>query len=306
MSTFERILVAGCNGRFGRVLGRKLAAEATSLIGIDLEQAPAPDAPWRDYVQGSIARPDGAVLERVAVADCVVLCVPEGTVLEGVEALLGAARPEACIADIASVKTRIAARVAGIEGATGYLGLHPMFGPAEEFAGRNLAVVRIRNNAATARLEQIVAGWRVRTCVLSADEHDRLTACVQVLPHAALLALGGALADGSVEPERAAALATPVHDALFALLARVLGGGNETYWSIQTDNPYAPGARAALIAALEEIDSISSSGDDAQFGQLVARIQSRLGAALDEVAGRSARSVTAARGAGSDDASGAP
>lgn len=295
MSTFAHIVIAGCNGRFGQVFGRKLADEAGELTGIDLEQAPLPGVRWHDYLQGSIARPDGHVLERVAVADCVVLCVPESTVLEGLEAVLDAARPDACVADIASVKSRIAARVAGLEGETGYLGLHPMFAPSDDFAGRHVALIRLRENAATARLEQVLAAWQARTCVLSADAHDRITACVQVLPHAALFAVGTALSDAGVEHAATEPLATPVHETMLALLARMLRGGSETYWSIQTDNPYAAEARAGLMTALEEIDSISSSGDDAQFGQLVERVRTHLGAAFDDLAARSERVVLAAR-----------
>lgn len=300
MSTFERIVIAGCNGRFGRVFADKLAASAAHVTGVDVDRTLAAGAPCHDYVESAIDRPERAVLERVAQADCVLLCVPESAVLGALEPLLDAARTDACLADIASVKSRIAARVGELGGTAGYLGLHPMFAPAADFSGLNLAVVRIRENAATARLERIANGWRARTTVLTAEEHDRLTACVQVMPHAALLALGAALADSGFEPATTGQVATPVHAAMSSLLARVLHGRNETYWSIQTDNPFAAEARAGLMAALREIDAMSSRGDDAEFGQLVERISSHLGDAFDALAARSDRVVAGATDADDD------
>lgn len=295
MSRFEHIVIAGCNGQFGGVLGRKLAGSAERLTGVDVAAAAADPGLWSEYAQGSIERPDARVLDLVAAADCVLLCVPEAAVLGGLEALLAAARPDACLADIASVKTRIAARVEALGGTTGYLGLHPMFAPAEPFVERNLVVVRIRENAATMRLEGVAAAWRARMTVLSADEHDRLAACVQVIPHAALLALGAALADSGVDRAASERIATPVHETMLSLVARVLRGRSETYWSIQTDNPYAAAARAGLMGALQELDAMATRGDDAEFGQLVHRVSAHLGDAFDDLAVRSERVVAAAR-----------
>ncbi len=304
MSTFEHIVVAGCNGEFGRVFARKLRLSAARLTGVDLAGAPAEPGLYEEYVQGSIEHAGTAVLERAAQADCIVLCMPEPAILAGLEALLGAARADACVADIASVKTRVAARVTEAGGQAGYLGLHPMFAPAEDFAGRNLVVVRIRENAATARLEALAATWQARLTQLTAEAHDRLTACVQVLPHAALLALGTALSASEPDAEAAEPVATPVHETLLSLLARMLRGRNETYWSIQTDNPYAAEARAGLIAALTELDSMASRGDDTAFARLTERICDHLGDALEPLAARSERIVDAACVPGDDEPAG--
>lgn len=303
MSTFEHVVVAGCNGRFGRVLAAKLAPAAGTLTGADLDAAPADPERLDDYVQGSLADVSPALRERLAEADCIVLCVPEAAALEGLSTLLGIVRADACIADIASVKTRIAARVAALGGAAGYLGLHPMFAPSESFAGRNLVVVRVRGNAAAERLEQLARTWGARVSVLTAEEHDRLAACVQTVPHAALLAFGAALGASGVDFDTTEQLATPVHETMLSLLARMLRGPDETYWSIQTDNPYAAEARANLAAALGELDSMASRGDAAEFKRLLERLSGHLGGAFDALAERSQRVVEAAADTPADEPS---
>lgn len=298
---FERVVVVGCNGRFGRVLAARLAPFAGRLAGVDLDPEPADAQRLGRYVRGSLEQPDAALAAELAAAECIVLCVPEAAVLAGLGPLLEAAGSDACIADIASVKTRIAARVDALGGTTGYVGLHPMFAPTESFAGRNLVLVRVRENAAAARLEQAVRTWQARVTLLTAEEHDRLAACVQAVPHAALLAFGAALERSGFDAETTERLATPVHETMLSLLARVLRGPDETYWSIQTENPYAAEARASLAAGLGELDTMAAAGDASAFSRLLERIAGHLGGGLDALVERSEHVVdAAARGAGEE------
>jgi prephenate dehydrogenase len=211
-------------------------------------------------------------LAAVANADCTILCMPEPVVVEALAALLPAVGPHACIADIASVKTRIAVTLASCERPVCYLGLHPMFGPNREFAGGDMLIVPRGTNAATRALEQEILSWGPNVAYVSAEEHDQLTAYLQVLPHAMLLSFGCALAQWQTRSPGTERTTTPVESTLLDLLNRIVGNGSDTYWPIQAHNPYAADARKKLRNALGDLDTIANAGNESAFTRLISQI----------------------------------
>src|SRR5690242_18993333 len=114
-----------------------------------------------------------------------------------------------------------------------------MFAPALGFPGRPVLAVELAGGPRSRALLALVESWGARVLAVGADEHDALAAALQVLPHAALLALGGALERLGVELEALLPVAPPPFVALVALLARIASGAPETYWDVQDANPRA-------------------------------------------------------------------
>ena len=273
----EKHLIVGVNGRFGAIFARKLSQAGGSVSGMDLQEAAAEPAVCGAYCRSSIETMDQAAKRAVAAADSVLLCVPENVVLGALPHLCNIMHTDALLVDIASVKSRIQESFSRLDSRTGYLSIHPMFGPMEDFAGRAVCIVPMRENPRARKFSALLAGWGAQVKVLTAYEHDSATALVQALPHAALIAFGATLAASGASFDTLSSVATPVQKLLLALAARVVGGEFETYWSIQAANPYAARAREALSAQLQSLSGAISSDSAHAFGLTRESIRTFLG-----------------------------
>jgi len=267
------VVLVGCNGRFGGALARMFLAHSNiKLTGIDLHEKPRMAELSSNYVRGSIADPDHATLTAARRADWLLLCVPEEEVVRGIPKLLPELRPDSCAIDIASVKTRIACTVEATPCSCGYLSIHPMYSPDREAPDGAVIISSLKENEATKAFERLVRTWRVNVLRMSACEHDRLTAFVQVGPHVLLLAYGRALVSSGFEPCVVGTVSTPLLRRLLELLGRITEGSRCTYQSIQFHNPYARDARQQLLESLGSFDSISNEKDGYAFDEAIATI----------------------------------
>jgi 4-amino-4-deoxyprephenate dehydrogenase len=278
----RRYLIVGVNGQFGQIFARKLAGEGDEVAGMDLQERPfdAGACPMYRQMALGVAAP-AAAAGAVEWADCVLLCIPEEVIREVLPVVCRAMRRDALLVDIASVKTRIRDEFKGIEAQVGYLSIHPMFGPMEDFGGRTVCVVPLKASRRGERFLEKIASWRADIRVMSADEHDAVTALVQALPHAALIAFGAALATSPVPLDTVWAVATPIQRLMLALAARVAtSGDHSTSWSIQSANPAASPARESLKAQMERVERVVAAQQSEGFTAILDSIRSYLGPEL--------------------------
>lgn len=277
MERLRNYLIAGCNGQFGSVVGKKLKASGAVVWGLDLNERQPVTNTYDRYIQGSISDPNDSVLAAVKNADCTILCVPEPVILEALPKILPFVEPGACVADIASVKSRIASVIGDYSGSAGYLSLHPMFAPVDDFSNRNMVVVHLRQNDATSSVMEMIVSWGARITSITAEEHDRLTSYVQVVPHALILTFGSVLSRSGISIDDFQNVATPVMTQMLTLLSRMLVGGDDTYWSIQTDNPFAVGVRHQARDALDSLSALCEGQQMGEYGELMAELSSFAG-----------------------------
>ncbi|RLA25643.1 MAG: hypothetical protein DRQ63_09415 [Gammaproteobacteria bacterium] len=277
MERRRNYLIAGCNGQFGSVIGKKLRASGAVVCGLDLGESQLLTNSYDRYVQGSISDPSDTVLAAVKNADCTILCVPEPVVLETLPKILPFVEPGACVADIASVKSRIASVIGDYSGPAGYLSLHPMFAPVDDFSNRNVVVVHLRPNDATSSVMEMIVSWGARITSITAQEHDRLMSYVQVIPHALILTFGSMLSRSGISIDELQSVATPVTTQMLTLLSHLLVGGDDTYWSIQTDNPFAVGARQEARDALDSVSALYEGLQIGDYSEFIAQLSSFVG-----------------------------
>jgi prephenate dehydrogenase len=285
----DRFVIAGVNGRFGRIWARKLAEAGADICGLDLQDAALEPSICRRYVRSSITEMAAAAERAVVEADYVLLCVPESAVLQALPRLGALLRDDALLMDIASVKTRIRDALAGLSLRCGYLSLHPMFGPMEDFSDRAICLIPLRENARSQRFASLIAGWGARLSTLTAEQHDSVTALVQTLPHAALIAFGAALSDSGASFELVWDIATPIQKIMLALAARIVAGEHEVYWSIQSANPFAATARDKLEDELRQVSALVQDARRPEFAAKLEAVQQFLrpyGSTLEEMAAR--------------------
>ena len=291
----NRCLVVGCNGKFGAIFAEKLGGEGLDVDGMDLAPAPARPGLFKHYLSANSSRPDQAALDLLAAADCVLLCVPESAVVDSIPILRDSVKSDAVIVDIASIKTRIEQAVRRAAPRSGYLSIHPMFGPLRSFESGNICVVPFSENEQSAWFIGLLEKWNAKLTTLSAGEHDRNAAYIQSMTHAALLQIAGALGRAGLPLETIEALSTPVQRAVLALCARIVSADPALYWEIQSVNPFASQARADYGKAWDALSDAVDGSDYEAFKRQFEEIAEYLGPALPSLADLSDAIVEIAR-----------
>jgi prephenate dehydrogenase len=130
-------------------------------------------------------------------------------------------------------------------------------------------MIPVRAGRAAMQFAQTFQRWGARLIEMSADEHDRCMAIVQVISHAAILAIAATTADSRLPHDWLRSTTTPVRAALESLIARVTAGDPTMYWDIQRDNPHGEAARRALAQSLDRLRGAVDANDYQAFLQLV-------------------------------------
>jgi prephenate dehydrogenase len=277
----QRCVVAGGAGAVGGLVVDLLAGAGADVSVVDIAAPPAEDPEVWTYARGDISAMDARLVAEMRHADIVVLAVPERVALAAVPALARQLRAGRLLVDTLSVKTGIVAALAAHAPHLEAVSLNPMFAPALGFDGRAVAAVVVHDGPRVRALLEAVGRRGGRVAEVGADEHDRLAAATQALTHAAVLAFGLALDELDVTVEELAAVATPPHLTLLALLARIATGEPETYWDVQRGNPHARRARTALATGLAALADVADHGTGGDFAAILERAQQSLGPEQD-------------------------
>lgn len=291
MTQLAQALVVGSNGKFGQVFASKLARSGLSVTGLDLDPQPATASSVSDYYQGSVAKLPPAVREVLGSVDCIVLCVPEDALLQSLADLLTSVRDEVVVVDILSVKKRVAGLFQTLGREIGYLSIHPLFPPMEDFSRFPMCAVSLGENCRSKAFLELLSGWGSKITTLNASEHDAVMASVQTTPHAALLAFGLAISKSKVPFELLWRLSTPIQKSMLALLFRVVSSEHvDSHWLIQRNNESASNARSSLEECLHEVATIVEAGDAKAFDGLCSSLRTMFGPATSEL-GQAAASL---------------
>ncbi|ACY13922.1 prephenate dehydrogenase dimerization domain-containing protein [Haliangium ochraceum] len=257
------ITILGVNGAFGARMARSFTDQHGPLRGVDLAARAAADVTLSEYVAGDLSAPDDAVRAAIGAAEWVLACMPEPVTEACVAELLDMLAPGAMLVAFLSVHGPFFERVRALGAESRVLGLNPLFAPSLDFAGQ--AVVAINGERvvhASAFLDRLRAlGAHVEP--MSAAQHDRHMAAVQVATHAAVLAFGHSLAALDYDVSTGLHASTPPHRTLLALLGRMASGSAAVYGEIQCTNPFAQEARAALSQSLAALATSAAQGERA-------------------------------------------
>jgi prephenate dehydrogenase len=284
-----RVALVGGNGAVGRLFAGVLAAAERELTIVDAEPAPHADVQsLGTYLAIDAGSPSAALREALADVDCALLTLPETAALDALPHVLAALPERALLADTLSVKTPYARAALAAAAPVELLSLNPMFAPALGFADHAVVAVELMPGPRSRALLALL-GERARIVrVADAEAHDRVTAALQVLPHAALLSFGRALAQLDVELDALLPAAPPPFLALLALLARIASGSPETYADIQRANPFGPAARGALADGLAQLDTAAHDAAPQHAETVVEQAGAALGPHREALAAQAA------------------
>lgn len=243
---FKTAAVVGA-GPVGRLFAQLLAEKHIEVTCFDNDSR-------HGALFGDACRPEGLLAKTVAEAELIVLALPERVLPVALGEISKLARHDALIVETSSVKmplesvkhTQLAQREV--------LGINPMFAPSAGMSGRAVAIVRHGGGPASVHFEQWLTAHGARLVTLSAERHDRMTALVQALGHAAILGFADALAHAGEPLDELLAIASPPFRVLLSLVARILEQSPEVYWDIQMGNLHAGRARALLSNGVRRCD----------------------------------------------------
>ena len=276
MTSFQAIhsaVVVGGSGAVGALLVERLAVAGVPAIHV-IDRCSPGAQPHVDWIQDDICHPLDQTLQLIESADLVVLATPEAVAIAGLGAFLARMRPGSLLVDTLSVKSRFAQALQGTDTEVELLGINPMFAPSLGFAGRSVVAVPYATGERAEAFLEFIRAQGSDVVSLSAEEHDRACAALQVATHAAVLSFGIALRAANYELAAAARIAPPPHRTMLALLARIVSGDPEVYRDIQVANPFAAGMRVQLAAAQRRLDEVVSEGSAESFDRLIVDLRS--------------------------------
>ncbi|MCR9278928.1 MAG: prephenate dehydrogenase/arogenate dehydrogenase family protein [Pseudomonadaceae bacterium] len=275
-SAFDKpVVILGAGGAIGRLVLSLLAG--SDCRGFDLDADP------QRAIVGAHAT-DNVVLDAVSDCAAVILCLPESAALDAIESLAPRLSSEQLLVDTLSIKSPFLTRCAELGLRCQHVSINPMFAPDLDPSGRAIATLVPRQGRRANIFTELLA-YSGATLVdipdISGDEHDRMTAALQVATHASILSFGLTLATLGYRANEASALWTPPHKTLLALLARIGTLSPEVYRDIQHEHPLAELVRSSAQSALQDI---GSSTTPEAFADLVQRALDPLGASSEELA----------------------
>jgi prephenate dehydrogenase len=277
-----RVLILGSSGQAGSLLRRSFAESGIAVTGVDRQP---PDNDTQTYFQADIACGGPELESAIRRAECVCVCLPEQVTVDIAPRLVTHMRDNALWVDTLSVKTPISRALAESAGRLEILSINPMFAPALGWRGNAVAVVELGKSGEKSRqLKELLRQWGAHLRVVSAQEHDSVTAALQVATHASVIAFGAALSKLGYDVDTALDLAPPPHRVLLALLYRIVSQNPEVYWDIQAYHPNAASVRNEMVAALQFLQTAAGCGDTQSFRQLFQELRTMLLARQEETA----------------------
>lgn len=268
----KRAVVLGVNGVVGHALARQLIESGVAVTGLDLQEGTASQDGGMAYEQCDATHLTSAGLAAVCAADIVLICLPEDVAVAALPTLVQRADADALIVDTLSVKQKVVATLESLRPAQQYLSINPMFSPRLGFSGQNVAIVRVYDGPRAAEFESLLASWGAATVNVDADEHDKMTALIQVATHAAIMSVGLTLHEWGYDVNQGIRLATPPHRMCLALLARMSNASPEIYWDIQQSNSHGADARKSLLESVQSLSDAVATGEKERFEELMTKI----------------------------------
>ncbi len=177
-------------------------------------------------------------------SDAVLFSVPISKTVEVIDSVIRYTRKEQLLMDLTSIKAPAvnAMQKSDCE----VLGLHPMFGPANDFKGQIIVACKVRERKKSKLMLDIFRKEKMNVKLSTPDKHDKMMASVQGLTHFNSIVLGHALSKGHSLKETLE-YSSPIYRMRLAMAARILTQDAKLYCDIAIDNP-------CFIESLEEIE----------------------------------------------------
>ncbi len=278
----HKVVILGGRGAIGSLLSRLFTGCGHIAYSVDkrTQGMRSHDYYSHDY-QIDILNPAADAGEVFSGAKAVVFALPEAVAIQALPWVLSAVGDDVQIVSTCSVQAPFYSALRAAAPGQPFIGVNPMFSPSLPEQKRPVAVILDNCHVSEHWIERVLAQADMRISRMTPEEHDRVMALCQALPHAAILIFGLVLAKSPLDIRTLATIAPPPMRTMLALLSRILRNPIEVYWDVQHENPMAAEPRQALLHAIQQLNSIVQAGDQTEFGNNLGDIAQQLGEQLD-------------------------
>jgi prephenate dehydrogenase len=242
--------------------------------GIDIVE-PGRDSPYEAFVKTDLTAASCEATTLLAGASCVIACVPTAVALHVVPLVATTMAPGGLWVDTVPVKQPICRALAQFDRIEA-LSLNPLFAPDLGFVNQNVIAVQVKQGPRAEWFLEVLKAAGAEVSTLTAMEHDRLTASIQVAAHTALLCFGLTVQRAHPTAPPPFAQSTPPYRLLMSLLSRIASAHAHVYWDIQRGHPYGSETRAALADAVADLSRIVDSNNEEAFLEMVHQLRTSL------------------------------
>jgi len=256
----RRALVIGGAGRMGGWFVQLLASQSFGVAVADpaMPNVELPHVPdWRTLA-----------LDH----DLIVVAAPlraTATILTA----LAERRPAGVVFDIGSLKSPLREPLRDLVAAgVKVTSIHPMFGPDTALlSGCHVIRVDLGVPEANQMADALFASTMATVVPMDFEQHDRAVAWVLGLSHALNIAFFTALSGSRAPAIDLTHLSPTTFNQQLSVASRVAGENPHLYFEIQHLNDYGAESLAALRAAVERLQTVVRTGDEAGFEALMER-----------------------------------
>jgi len=205
--------------------------------------------------------------------DVIVLAVPHPVAPSVITSYARFLTEDQLLVDLSSVKSATVQATQDLKSEV--LLVHPMWSPQVPImSGQTMIVCKEgRHNHLSRMILDEFKNSDVIVSTLSAEEHDRVMALVQVATHAMLIGLGELHRLSGFTAETLTACESPIYRMISAMLGRMLSHQGELYADIALCNPYGTEAVTGLAECLTTFGQILKDGNRKEFLELFKRVQ---------------------------------
>lgn len=253
----------------GSLFCTQLTESTKQLTAIDLQPESVYSTENIRYLQADVCKLDQRARDALSTADLVIATLPETVLMTAWPGIIGCQKASSLFVDTLSVKTPIIKAVSRSTAPNEIISINPMFAPSLGFSDQGIIIIDVRRGPITDAFTKLLESWGSHTIWYTAEEHDRHTAILQALTHAAILAFGMALQNLDYDLEVVEPIMPPPHRTLLALVGRMLNADPEVYWDIQSSNPYAAEGRRVFETCAGEFSKLVDSQGQPAFDKLL-------------------------------------
>ena len=169
-------------------------------------------------------------------------------------------RKDQLFLDVSSLKSRETEAMLTAKGDV--IGMHPLFGPSTDPQGERIILCPARASRETmGSLVALLRRMGLKTIILTASEHDKLMATVQVVPHFKSLLMADVLRLRKTDLSAVLGMCTPSYEMEFNVLGRFLDDHPDLYMPILFRNPETQKILRTMKNIIDEYLAIAASGN---------------------------------------------
>jgi prephenate dehydrogenase len=265
-------MILGCNGAVGSFLGRIFSTSGYTVHGVDKQGS----GNYASYSEIDLLNPTTDIDTLFDEVGMIIFSLPENVAIKALSWVLPAINDDILIVSTCSVQKPFYSSLKLISPKQPFVGINPMFSPSLQENNRPVILILENMYSKHQLIESVLKNAKMNITKMQPEEHDKIMALCQVLPHAVILIFGLVLKSNSIDISILYNVMPPPMRTMLALLSRILLNPKEIYWDIQYENPIAIDIRKSISNEISILNSIIQSGDNVKFNDSLDEIKLKL------------------------------